>query len=385
MHLQTDRSLAANLPVFKIEKFVADHANKAKHHLSASDAESLSVSQLLELDGATALDAFETLKLGYSDIRGTERLRAAIAGTYTSQRTDSIMCFSGAGEAIFALFNVLFDADDHAITVEPNYQSHEALPGALGSVTCVPLEPQLNWALNPDRVAAAIRPNTKAIILNFPHNPTGTILSESDLTALVSISRDHGLYLINDEVFSGLGPSATVHPPTVADIYEKGISINVMSKAYGLPGLRVGWIATPDTALFERVELFKHYLNVCLSTPSEFLAEIALRHRDKIFARNGGLIDQNIALWADVFSAHQDVFVPAYPNGGCIAYPEYIGPGSVDAFAAHLLNAHGVFVVPASVFSSDRPTQHFRIGFGRDGLSNALDSFDYAVKTFQKQ
>lgn len=385
MNLQTDQSLAATLPVFKIEKYVADHANKAKHHLSASDAESLSVSQLLNLDGAAAPKAFEALKLGYSDIRGTMPLRNAIAATYASQTAETIMCFSGAGEAIFALFNVLFHAGDHAITIEPNYQSHEALPGVLGSVTCIPLDPQMNWALDLDRVAAAIRPNTKAIILNFPHNPTGTTLSQSELTSLVSICRQHGLYLINDEVFAGLGPSTTVHPPAVADMYEKGVSINVMSKAYGLPGLRVGWIATPDAALFDRIEYLKHYLNVCLSTPSEFLAEIALRHRDKIFERNRRIVDQNIALWSDAFSAHADVFTPAFPQGGCIAYPKYIGPGSVEAFSAHLLEAHGVFVVPASVFSSDKPTQHFRVGFGRDGLGDALKSFEHAVKTFLKR
>jgi aspartate/methionine/tyrosine aminotransferase len=374
--------LARDLPVFEIEKFVSDHSGSAKHHLSASDAENLTISELLKLDGGKSDDQFMNLCLGYSETRGAPRLREAIAETYEKQTAASIIAFAGAGEAIFAVCNVLFDQDDHAITVTPNYQSHEALPGALGSVSCVRLNPAQNWSLDLDALMDEIRPNTKAVIINYPHNPTGAILTAEEQDALIAICREHDLYLINDEVFWGLGPSTTQHAPAVADVYEKGVSINVLSKAYGLPGLRIGWLATQDHALVESLELFKHYLSVCPSTVGEFLGIIALNHREEIFARKREIIDGNIELWKLFFERHSDAFEPAYPAGGCIAYPRYRGGGTVEELADLLRNRYGVFVVPEPVFSpkaTGTPAGHFRVGFGRLGLPEALKAFDEAM------
>jgi len=246
---------------------------------------------------------FEEMWLGYTETYGAPDLRVAIADTFADQSADNILCFAGASEGIFAANTVLLGKDDHAIVITPNYQSHEALPAAIASVSAVPLDPDDNWSLDIDRLAAAIRPNTKLITINFPHNPTGAILPLERYLALVELARKHGIWILHDEIFNGLGPTGAQHLPFIADIYERGLSLGVTSKSYGLPALRIGWIACQA-----RMERMKHYLSICNSGPSERLALIALKNRDRILARNCAIVDANLPLWDAFFARHRDLF-----------------------------------------------------------------------------
>lgn len=375
-------NLALELPSFELERYVSTYAAESKYHLSASDAETISIKELLQLDGHVATENLLDLRLGYSDPLGSWALRQAISDTYTTQEANSIVAFAGAGEAIFAVFNTLLEPGDHAIAISPNYQSHESLPSVLCDVTRIDLCATKGWKLDIDAIADAAKPNTRAIIINYPHNPTGTVLSPQELRELVEISRQNGSYLINDEVFHGLGPSSSMGCPAVADLYERGVSINVLSKSYGLPGLRIGWVATRDQDLLNRLIKFKNYLSVCTSTVGEFLAEIALKQRASLIVRNNEIVDHNIGLWRSFFSRHDVLFKEAYPQGGCIAYPEYLGSSPIEDFADALRSQYGVFIVPSSIFAPNTvstPTKHFRIGFGRRGLSEGLQAFDEAL------
>ncbi|MEM9106477.1 MAG: pyridoxal phosphate-dependent aminotransferase, partial [Pseudomonadota bacterium] len=260
------------LPDFKLETHFSRWEFKARYHLTASDAESISMRDLLEMASEEDRKGFEDLWLGYTQTYGAPELRAAIASTYQGRQASEILCFAGASEGIFAANTAILERDSHAIVVTPNYQSHETLPLAICEATGVPLDPDDNWSLDIDRIAGAIRPNTRLVTINFPHNPTGTILPLDRYKALIALCRKHGIYILHDEIFNGLGPSEAEHLPFVADLYERGLSLNVMSKAYGLPGLRIGWIACQDTALLSRMERMKHYLSICNSGPSEQLA-----------------------------------------------------------------------------------------------------------------
>jgi len=237
--------------------------------MTASDAESISLRDLLAMATPDEREAFEGMWLGYTETYGDPALREAIAGTYAKQSASDILCFAGASEGIFAANNVILDADSHAIVVTPNYQSHETLPVAICEATGVPLDPDDGWSLDIDRVKAAIRPNTKLMTINFPHNPTGTILPLDRYMALIDLCRTHGIYILHDEIFNGLGPAGTQHLPFIADVYERGLSLNVMSKSYGLPGLRVGWIACQDGELLSKMERLKHYLSILGPTPTD--------------------------------------------------------------------------------------------------------------------
>ena len=363
------------LPDFRLETHFARWEFSADHHLTASDAESMTLSELLALATDDQRNAFEKLWLGYTETWGSPAVRAAAAAIYDSIDSNQVLCFAGASEAIFAANNVVLDPDSHAVVVTPNYQSHETLPLAICDATGVPLDPDDAWSLDIDRVAAAIRPSTKLITINFPHNPTGAILSRERYDALIELCRHHGIYLLHDEIFNGLGPTGTEHLPFVADIYERGLSINVVSKAWGLPGLRIGWIASQDTELLSRMERLKHYLSICNSGPSEHLAVIALENRDRIIARNCGIIDENLPKWDAFFDAHPARFSWERPDGSCMGFPRYLGGDGVEMFCRRLVEESGVLLLPSTIYRTelgDSIPDRFRLGYGRRGLDEGL-------------
>ncbi len=367
------------LPDFKLETHFSKWEFNARHHLTASDAESIVLRELLAMATPEEREEFEGLWLGYTETFGAPDLRETIASTYRNRSADEILCFAGASEGIFAANTVLLDKDSHAIVVTPNYQSHETLPLAICSATGVPLDPDDDWSLDIDRVAAAIRPTTRLVTINFPHNPTGAILSRERLDALIELCRKHGIYILNDEIFNGLGRTGTRHLPFVADLYERGLSLNVMSKAYGLPGLRIGWIACADQALLSRMERMKHYLSICNSAPSERLAKIALRNRDKLLQRNCAIIDENLVELDAFFARRPDLFEWRASDGSCTAFPRYKGPEGVEDFTRRLVEESGVLLLPSSIYSSDlteTPSDRFRIGFGRSGIDEGLAAME---------
>ncbi len=258
-------------------------------------------------------------------------MRAEIAKTYDSIRPEHLLCFAGAEEGIYVVMRVLLSKDDHAIVITPNYQAAETVPLSICDVTGVALDINRNWALDVDKIEDAIRPNTKLIAINFPNNPTGKIIPQASLDAIVALCRTHGIWLFSDEVYRLIERDPAIRLPQVADIYEKGISLNVMSKAYGLPGLRIGWIACQDRDMVVRFERYKHFLSICNSAPSEVLARIALKSRDKILAKNRDIVSQNIAWLNAFFAEFPDLFDWREPDGGCVGFIRYHGPDGITA------------------------------------------------------
>ena len=367
------------LPDFRLEAHFARWEFNARYHLTASDAESMSLSELLEMASPEDREGFESMWLGYTETYGAPDVRDAIAATYDRQRRADILCFAGASEGIFAANNVILDKDSHAIAITPNYQSHETLPLAICEATGVPLDAENGWSLDIDSVAAAIRPNTRLLTLNFPHNPTGAVLSDETYQALIALCRHHGIYILHDEIFKGLGPTGARELPYIADVYERGLSLGVMSKSYGLPGLRIGWIACQDHDILSKMERMKHYLSICNSGPSERLSIIALKSRAQILARNCAIVDENLRLWSGFFARHSDMFEWTPPDASCMAYPRYTGDDGVETFARRLVEEAGVLVLPSSIYSSElgaAPQDRFRIGLGRRGLAEGLAAMD---------
>lgn len=372
------------LPDFRLETHFSKWEFKARYHMTASDAESISMQDLLAMATPEERDGFESMWLGYTETFGAPDLRAVIAETYSQMASDDILCFAGASEGIFAANSVILDRDSHAIVVTPNYQSHETLPAAICEATGVPLDPEDNWSLDIDRIADAIRPNTRLVTINFPHNPTGTILPLDRYEALIALCRKHGIYILHDEIFNGLGKTGTTHLPFIADVYERGLSLNVMSKSYGLPGLRIGWIACQDAEVISKMERMKHYLSICNSGPSERLTMIALRNRETILARNCAIVDENLLKWDAFFDRHGDLFDWQHPDGSCMAFPRYKGADGVEAFCASLVEESGVLLLPSTIYSSTlgpTPTDRFRLGCGRTGLDDGLTAMDAHLMT----
>jgi aspartate/methionine/tyrosine aminotransferase len=360
---------------FALEAYFSEWNHRVRHDLTASDSETMGLADLLALADTDDLARWERLGLGYTSPRGAIWLREVIAERYEKVGPSDVMCFAGAQEGIFAAMHVLLGRDDHAIVVTPNYQSAESVPKSLCEVSGVALDEARGWTLDIDQVKSLVRPQTRLIFINFPNNPTGKILEPDRLSALIGLCRTHGIWLFSDEIYRGIACDERKVPPPVADAYELGLSLNGLSKAFGLPGLRIGWIACRDPALLHRMEEQRHYLSICNAAPSEVLARIALRAESHILGRNRRIARQNLALLRAFFAGRADLFAWHEPDGGVVAFPRYLGTEGVEIFVRRLIETAGVLLLPASVYRSEltaTPEPHFRIGFGRAAFAQSL-------------
>jgi aspartate/methionine/tyrosine aminotransferase len=367
------------LPDFRLETHFSRWEFSARHHMTASDSQTTSVSDLLALADAEDRAAWDNITLGYTETYGAPALRAAIAATYEGLTAADILCFAGAEEGLYCAMLALLGPGDHAIVTVPNYQSMETLPVTIaGAVTGVPLRPENNWRLDIADVRAALKPNTKLICVNFPNNPTGAIADQETFAALAKLCAERGIHLFSDEVYRGLERDASLRLPQAAELFDRGISLNVMSKAYGLPGLRIGWIACRDHALLERMEKMKHYLSICNSRPSEVLATIALKGRAVILDRNRALVAANLERLGAFFAEFPHLYEWRAPDGGCVGFARYLGADGVESHCRGLVEEAGVLLLPSSLFVSDLlpvAADRFRVGFGRKDIEVGLDAW----------
>ena len=361
---------------FALEVYFSKWEFVAKYNMTGSDAENMSLGELLALASEEDREAFNALSLAYTETWGAPALREEIARTYDSVSARDVLCFAGAEEGIYAAMRVLLGPDDHAIAVTPNYQAAESIPMSVCAVTGIPLDPENAWALDLETLKAAIRPNTKVVSINFPNNPTGRIIDRAQFDAIVDLCRRNGIWLFSDEVYRLIERDAAKRLPQAADAYERGISLNVMSKAYGLPGLRIGWLACRDSEMLRRFERYKHYLSICNSAPSEFLARIALKASASILARNRAIVDSNLAVLGEFFGEYAHLFDWKLPDGGCVGFIRYKGADGVESFTDRLVQETGVLLLPASVYRSDLnavPAEYFRVGYGHKYVPAALE------------
>jgi len=363
-----------SLPDFRLEVFLGTWEFAAKHHLTASDAQTLTVGELLALAGDKGRAALEELPLTYSPTWGATPLLEAIAATYGPEiGPEHVLTFAGAEEAMFWALLELVGPGDHAVVTVPGYQSMEALPRASGAdvdgwLVRPDTSSRSGWRLDLDELVGLLRPTTKLVAINLPHNPTGHLMPPADFEALVALCQERGIRLFSDEVYRGLELESGATLPQAADRSPTAVSLNVLSKAYGLPGLRLGWLVCRDRALLERLERLKHYTSICSSGPSEVLGTIALQHGDAIRQRNRSIIAANRPVFAGFFAEWEELFEFAPPAGGCVCFPRWLGAEPVGDWCRRLVQEAGVVLLPADIYASelaDVPDDRFRIGVGR--------------------
>lgn len=358
-------------PEFKLETYLAKREFSAPYNFCASDLETHSMNEIIQMADHQTSELWKDLQLSYTETMGQPVLREEISKIYGRDISkDQILCFAGAEEGIYCMAKALLEPKDHAIIVTPCYQSLESL---VPTSTKIRLQYQNGWELDVGQIEEAIKPNTKLLVFNYPHNPTGTLIKPETQKQLVELARKNNIWIFSDEVYRLLevNPSDRLRP--FASIYEKGISLSVMSKAYGLAGLRIGWIACQDTHLLREMNEIKHYLSICNSGPSEILSLIALRASRIIHARNRRLMLENLEQLDRFFEEYSEWFEWVRPQGGCIGYPLFKGDVPIDKFADELLEQFGVLILPGSIF--DDNTNHFRISFGRKSMPQALERF----------
>ena len=307
---------------FKIERYFARYEFKVDYLMCASDCESLCIEDLLALE-PNAADRLHQHWLGYTESEGSPSLRREICGIYRNIAPNEILVHSGAEEAIFLFMHAVLEAGDHVIVHWPCYQSLCEVAHSIGcQMTLWKANEKRGWALDIDDLKQSIRPNTKVIIINTPHNPTGYLIPVGMFKEVIHIAQEKGIILFSDEVYRESEYQPEDRLPAACDLGEHTVSLGVTSKTYGLAGLRIGWIATHNSDIYARMAILKDYTTICNSAPSEFLAELALRHRSELVKRNLELIAGNLAILDQFFSRYTNRFKWQRPKAGCIGFPK---------------------------------------------------------------
>ncbi len=362
------------MDIFKLERFFARYEFQVSHLLCASDCQSLKIRDLLALESGAG-EKLGDLWLGYTESPGDPRLREEIAGLYQRVGAGGVLVHTGAEEAIYNFCQSMLGPGDEVVVQRPCYQSLFEVGRSLGCrMISWQTQEENGWRLDLDFLKDRISSKTRAVIVNLPHNPTGYLMDREEYGELARLADRHGFYLFSDEVYKGLEFNPDEALPSACDLTERAVSLGVMSKAYGLAGLRIGWVATRNRRIMERMAGFKDYTTICNPAPSEFLAALALRHGPGIVGRNREIIERNLELLDRFFRDHGDMVAWQRPRAGSVAFPS-LCRGDAAEYCRALVERSGVLLAPGEMFGPGLE-RNFRIGFGRTDLAECLDRWE---------
>ncbi len=353
---------------FRIERYYGRYEFTTRYMLSSSDCESRTIEKLLALEPDAHARLLGTW-CGYTESPGAPDLREAIAGLYERVDPDDVIVTSCGEEGIFLIHHALLGAGDHAVIETPCYESALELARSTGAeVSEWRRRYEDGWAHDLDALERSLRPATRLVYVNQPHNPTGTLMERTTFEQVSQMARAHGLVLFSDEVYRELEHDPADRLPAACDLDERAVSLGSISKSYGLPGLRLGWIVTRDAGTREAVMRLKDYTTICSSAPSEVLTALALRNRHVLLERNLAIVERNLPLLDDFFARHGDAFEWVRPTASPIGFPRVNGVADVEEMCARLAEL-GVLLLPGSVYGEP---SHVRVGFGRADMPEAL-------------
>jgi len=387
------------LEPFKLERFFAKYEFNVEHQISASDCESMSVGELLRLNGeevasssasqtapsqslprrSSPLQDLGELTLGYTESAGDPRLRGAIGKLYRNIDPGGIL-IAAPEELIFLLLTAHLKEGDHVIVTTPAYQSLTEVPRSLGCrVSPWPVE--LNkgrWHLDFNFLERELGDATKMVIVNIPHNPTGFVFTQAEKEQLTELVRRHGTLLFADEMYQQLEYAPDASSTPFCDMYEKAISLSGLSKSYGLPGLRIGWLAAQSEGLLEPAAQLKDYTSICNSAPSELLARAAVKNSSQLVERCRTIINDNLQLLKEFASRRRETIELIPGQGGSVVFPRFIDGRSAATVSKQLIQRKNLLMLPGPLF--DMGDSFFRVGLGRTSFPTALSKFEELVK-----
>jgi aspartate/methionine/tyrosine aminotransferase len=368
------------------------HETHVQYDIAESGILPLSTNDLLDFepvaDRAATLERLLALPLGYSEARGTEELRSMLAATYNRGDADHILVTTGAIEANFLLFNVLLSPGDHVIAPYPAYQQLYGVPQAIGcDVSLWHVGPETGYRYDIDALERLMTPRTRVIVVNTPHNPTGAMMSPADARRVYALADAAGATVIGDEAYRWLAvPDGDPFAPPIFDLGARGVSVGTLSKPFGLPGLRIGWIAGPPDLVRECWGM-RDYITLSPGKLNDALARLAMTHRDGIIERNSRIIRANLVTASAWMAERADFMQWTPPRGGLLALLRYdLNVDSLE-LADKLATEHSVMLAPGSAFGYEH---HLRLGIGQrpdifaEGLKRAgmcLDSLRVGVQS----
>ena len=369
-----------NIKPFHTERFFAIHEFTAPYLLCASDCESLTVDELLELAGASG-ERLGQLWLGYTESQGAPALRERVAEMYAGVDADHVIGLGAPEEGIFITMHALLAPGDEVVVLTPCYDSLINVVEYLGCRVArwsvaeaeEPPDGPGGWRLDLDALEQLVTPHTRLVIVNFPHNPTGYLPSHDEWRRIIHIVEQAGAWLFSDEMYRGLEYDPAARLTSGCDVYERAITLAGLSKTYGLAGLRVGWLALQDTALRDRILGWKDYTTICASAPGEALGQVALQAGDALAERSRRIIQDNLALAEPFFARWREVFRWNRPQAGSVALVGLRGRSARD-FSDQLVAEQGVMLLPSTGLGFG--DGHVRFGFGRLNFPDGLERLE---------
>lgn len=365
-----------------LERYFAKTEPVTQVHLCASGCEAFTLRELRAL--CPELEGYLwNSSLGYPETRGSLALRTAISHQYETLPPENILVHNGAAEALFTTLHAVLQPQDHVIVHAPCYPSLLEVPKAIGcDITLWQADETRGWAVSVEQLNALRQPNTKAVVFNFPHNPTGFVLHHQQFYDLITFARRHGLYLISDEVYRGLEHHQAYQLPAIADRYEKGISIASLSKTMALPGLRVGWVALQDKPLLEKIYALKDYTTIAHSQLSEVIATEALKQFPVLQKRNLALLEHNKIILSRFLDTHFQWFTAELPYAGASIFLRLIGIESSRQLCDTLLQEAGILLLPSDTYGYK--DHHLRLGFGSRDFEHSLLKLSQALSHYSQ-
>jgi aspartate/methionine/tyrosine aminotransferase len=357
---------------FRIEQYFGKYEFTAKYLLSSSDAESRTIQELLDLEPGSQ-EGFLKHWCGYTESPGAPALREVISGMYRGIQPKDVLVLAATEEGIFILYHALLSPGDHVIVETPCYESALEIARSTGArVSEWRRSYQNGWTHDLAALEKLIQPNTKIIYINTPHNPTGLLMPASVFEQVRKLAASRGILFFCDEVYRELEHDPANRLPAACEVYERAVSLGSMSKTYGLPGLRLGWLVSKDAEILRRCLEFKYYTTICSSAPSEFLSALALRHREVLLERNREIVLRNLPLLDSFFRQRSDLFEWVKPNSSPIGFVRYKPQRDVASFCEEVVGNAGVLLLPGTVYDEPR---HIRFGYGRKNMPEALAQF----------
>ncbi|WP_448569787.1 aminotransferase class I/II-fold pyridoxal phosphate-dependent enzyme [Thalassotalea ganghwensis] len=353
-----------------------------RFNLSNSCAQSLTVGQLANM----AIQPIDELMLSYSAVSGSLPLREAI-GDYIKRysakvdelNAEHILTFCGAQEALAAIYHTVLSPGYEIVVCSPCYPSLIAMAQKVGcQVKEIKLDVENNWQLNINSVKRQFSSKTKLLVLNSPHNPTGTIISPSLARELLELARLHDCYLLTDDVAQASNYNDLDLKHDFLS-YEKAVSVGVMSKSLGLAGLRIGWLATKNPLWMDALLAYKSTSSICTSAVDESLATTALANCERIIEHNNEQIQQNIHHFEQFVKRHSQYFSWVPPQAGILAIVEYKGEEGVEQLSQQLASQYQTLLLPSALFGLSG--DYFRLGLGQSDFTESLARLDLYIST----
>jgi len=355
------------------------------------------MAQLVQLADEDSLERWKNLKLSYSDTKGLPALREAISGLYNDISSNQLVVCAPE-EGIYLTMLALLRPGDHVVCTYPGYQSLYELAEAKGcklswwepvlaeststgssSSSSQSCQSYRQFKFDLKQLEALLQSDTRLVVVNFPHNPTGATLTHGEWEQLLQLVKDRGAFVFSDEMykFTELPPNTPL--PSAVERYDRGITLCGLSKSWALPGLRIGWVACQDQQLLQRVCALKDYTTICSSGPSEILALMAVRATATLTQRSKDIIAKNLTLAEQFFTKWSSVFEWIPPQGSPICFPRVKSPGvDIDEWCEKCVYACGVLLLPASVYEHEASSKagHFRFSLGRENMGECLGVLD---------